>query len=281
VLCSNCGQLSDETNRFCAKCGSKLLIDSSNDHTEVSGSSFEDLLSSKMRETRIKNDLNEVSIQPVWSLRNNVQQPIVQRSKRSKKVVQTPYLFSTITFGVGSILMTLGYFVLPFAYVLIGVQGNYGFSNVKFEWRLHSVAELLRERTDENYVFGPALAFLVGGHLWTLLFAFIITVLSIFALGRLDPTEEGYVERAASQSSFARMLGRISIVLMALIFTWQVTGMFTLQRAADVSGGLSGQESLSYFSLGLGSVVSLLGISAFIFGGASLVNRASESGQSK
>ena len=50
--------------------------------------------------------------------------------------------------------------------------------------------------------------------------------------------------------------------------------MWTLQRAADAEGGLSGDNGYSYFSLGFGSVLSLLGIIAFIFAGTSLTNRA-------
>jgi hypothetical protein len=61
---------------------------------------------------------------------------------------------------------------------------------------------------------------------------------------------------------------------MSLLFTWQLTGMWTLQRAADTKGSLSGDNYYSYFSLGFGSVLSLLGIVAFAFAGASMANRA-------
>ena len=55
---------------------------------------------------------------------------------------------------------------------------------------------------------------------------------------------------------------------VAAVFTWQMTGMWTLQRAADIEGGLTGGNGYYYFSLGFGSVLSLLGIVAFAFAGA-------------
>ena len=253
-------------------CGNKLnesVETESLNPTTQGANNFEHIVSARVREAR-KAKLVDENSSVINSLKNSAPtQPSVSFAGTGGIDPKSPFFIVRITFLVGILLMVLGYFMFPFAYVLY----NTGGSIRKFEWRLHTIASLLSDRSNEEYVFGPALAFLVGGHLWTLLFALIITLVAFLGLREIDGDSVDYGQKKKDQSDLATVLGRACIVLMVLIFTWQLTGMLTLQRAADVRGGLSGEQSVSYFSLGLGSVMSLLGIGAFIFGGANLVNR--------
>ena len=169
-------------------------------------------------------------------------------------------------FLVGSLSVILGLLFVPFAYVL-----NEG---AKFDWRLPTIASLLRDRDDENYVVGPALGYLVGGWLWTLLLVVIVTVTAFLLVRRPDRSNERAEEKWASRLNSAVILGRATSILLSLIAMWQIAGMFTLQQAANTEGGLEGDDSFAYFSLGFGSVLSLLGLAALIFAGATLANRA-------
>lgn len=232
---------------------------------------FEALVSARVREARrnktgIAPQAGEESVENSDS-QSKTAQVVVSDTQRSAN----PYRFVKTIFTSGLVLMLLGYFVLPFAYVLNSVNGY----PVKFEWRLQTIASLLNERADESYVFGPALAFMVGGHLWTVLSGVIITGLTLLVLRGTGKKQAADLDRSVEQAKFAVRLGRISVVLMTLVFTWQLTGMWTLERAADAEGGLDGGDSLTYFSLAVGSVASLIGISAFVFGAASLINRGS------
>lgn len=271
MFCSTCGRSVREFERYCSVCGNKInesFVSENLASTTKGISSFEDIVSARVREAR-KSKLVDKDLSNVRSKNLSYPEMGLGDMRKNGSGQKSPFFFVRITFFVGIFLMILGYFIFPFAYVLYDT----GTSLRKFEWRLHAIASLLSDRADEEYVFGPALAFLVGGHLWTMLFALVITVVTYFGLRTIDEDSDKYDEKRKTRSDLAVVLGRVSIVLMVLIFTWQLTGMLTLQRAADVRGGLSGGQSVSYFSLGLGSVMSLLGIAAFIFGGANLVNR--------
>ena len=188
-------------------------------------------------------------------------------SPKSKK---SPFLFSRVTFVVGLLAMIVGYLILPFAYVIDSYEGY----SRQFDWRLPAIASLLGDRSEEDYVFGPALSFLVGGYLWTLVVASLITLVALLTTRQIDEAKDDLSDNRENQINFAVLLGRISLIMMALLFTWQITGMWTLQRAADTQGGLTGDNGFYYFSLGFGSVLSLLGIVAFAFAGGSMTNRA-------
>ena len=188
-------------------------------------------------------------------------------SPKSKK---SPFLFSRVTFVVGLLAMIVGYLILPFAYVIDSYEGY----SRQFDWRLPAIASLLGDRSEEDYVFGPALSFLVGGYLWTILLAVLIVVVFFISTRRIDEELTYFSDNRKDKLDFLILWGRVSSVLMSLLFTWQITGMWTLQRAADTQGGLTGDNGFYYFSLGFGSVLSLLGIVAFGFAGASVTNRA-------
>ena len=179
---------------------------------------------------------------------------------------KSPFLFSISTFVVGLVAMIAGYFVFPFSYVLDSGKSR--------DWILLEISTLLVGRSDEGYIFGPALSFLVGGFLLTVLLAIMVTVIVIVATRKLNRDQSGFAVARMKILFFFILLGRATSVLMSLLFTWQLTGMWTLQRAADTQGGLGGDDGYSYFSLGFGSVLSLLGIVAFVFAGTSLTNRA-------
>jgi hypothetical protein len=99
-------------------------------------------------------------------------------------------------------------------------------------------------------------------------------IVVIIATRQIDNERVDSSDNREDKLDFLILLGRVNSVLMALLFTWQLTGMLTLQRAADTSGGLTGDDKYDYFSLGFGSVLSLLGVVAFAFAGASMTNRA-------
>jgi hypothetical protein len=238
-------------------------------------SSFENLIAARVREAR-KN--SAPSVTGSSSTRSSQESQHKTESTAGVKRVdskKSPFLFSIVTFGVGLLAMIVGYLILPFAYVVGSEETNYGtYVSQVIGWRIPSIASMLGDRSNEGYVFGPALSFLVGGYLWTLLVAAVITLVAILTTRQIDKAEEDLSDNREGQINFAILLGRISLVMMSLLFTWQLAGMWTLQRAADSKGGLDGDSGYSYFSLGFGSVLSLLGIVAFAFAGASMTNRA-------
>jgi len=280
MFCSACGHSVLEDQKYCSVCGNKLAEISSSEKISQStpdSKSFEDLVAARVMEARKSKLRTDENLAATLQDALPVTKLISESSSNLAAMKVSRFVFIRSTFVVGNLLLVLGYFIFPFAYVL---ESRSGFVR-KFEWRLHTIASLLSDRSNEGYFFGPALAFLVGGHLWTLLFAIIITVIVYVNTQPFEESEPDFLNKVEKRRTTAIVIGRVSVVLMALIFTWQLTGMLTLQRAADVRGGLSGQESLSYFSLGLGSVTSLLGLLAFVFGGASLINRASEEKSTK
>jgi len=278
--CINCGRSVMVIEKYCSACGNKIVETTGINMLSRSvpeSKSFEDLVAVRVQEARKSKLPTDDSVTPEQSAMVD-NSKLTRESSCNLAAGQLPRsVFVRSTFVVGGLLLVLGYFIFPFAYVLYQRDGYL----LKAEWRLHTIASLLSDRSNEGYVFGPALAFLVGGHLWTLFFAIIILIGVIISTRPFESPHALSLSEVEERITIAIVIGRVSVVLMALIFTWQLTGMLTLQRAADVRGGLSGQESLSYFSLGLGSVMSLVGLSAFIFGGASLVNRASEAKQAK
>ena len=273
MYCSNCGRQSGEKERFCTDCGNRFESNRSletpkQDHL-VSGS-FEELIAARVREARKKNALVGSDSSGSPYSRGAQNQPKTSSGGETKSDRNSPFLFSIVTFGVGLLAMIVGYLIFPFAYVIDYYEGYAR----QFNWRLPSIASLLSDRSDEGYVFGPALSFLVGGYLWTLAIAILISTLAFFSTRQIEKTDEDLSDERNYKINFAIVLGRFSVIMMLLLFTWQVAGMWTLQRAADAEGGLSGDNGYSYFSLGFGSVLSLLGIIAFIFAGTSLTNRA-------
>lgn len=236
----------------------------------MASGSFEELIAARVREARKKNALVGSDSSDSPYSRGAQNQPKTSSSGETKSDRNSPFLFSVLTFGSGLLAMIVGYLIFPFAYVIDYYEGY----PRQFNWRLPSIASLLSDRSDEGYVFGPALSFLVGGYLWTLAIAILISTLAFFSTRQIEKTDEDLSDERNYKINFAIVLGRFSVIMMSLLFTWQVAGMWTLQRAADAEGGLSGDNGYSYFSLGFGSVLSLLGIIAFVFAGTSLTNRA-------
>jgi len=263
VYCSNCGRKSGETERFCTECGNRLESKSPQNfpQNDSESNSFENLIAARVREARKK------GVTPM-SGRSSVR--LTEQSQGALETLTTskksPFLFSISTFVVGLVAIIAGYFIFPFSYVLDSGDSR--------DWILLEISSLLIGRSDEGYIFGPALSFLVGGFLLTVLLAIMITVIVIVATRKMNKDQSDFDVKRMKILFFLILLGRTTSVLMSLLFTWQLTGMWTLQRAADTQGGLGGDDGYSYFSLGFGSVLSLLGIVAFAFGGASMTNRA-------
>ena len=263
VFCSNCGRKSGETERFCTECGSRLESKSPQNfpQNDSETNSFESLIATRVREARKKGvtpTTGKSNIRPTEQ-----SQGALESLTSSKK---SPFLFSISTFVFGLVAMIAGYFVFPFSYVLDSGESR--------DWILLEISSLLVGRSDEGYVFGPALSFLVGGFFLTVLLAIMIVVIVIVATRKMNGDQSDSAEERMKILFFLILMGRTTSVLMSLLFTWQLTGMWTLQRAADTQGGLGGDDGYSYFSLGFGSVLSLLGIVAFVFAGTSLTNRA-------
>jgi hypothetical protein len=207
--------------------------------------SFENLIAARVREARKKGVTPVTGRSNIWPTEQS--QGALESLTSGKK---SPFLFSISTFVVGLVAMIAGYFVFPFSYVLDSGKSR------------------------EGYIFGPALSFLVGGFLLTVLLAIMIVVIVIVATRKMNGDQSDFAVERMKILFVLILLGRTTSVLMSLLFTWQLTGMWTLQRAADTQGGLGGDDGYSYFSLGFGSVLSLLGIVAFVFAGTSLTNRA-------
>ena len=264
VYCSNCGRESRGTERFCADCGNRLESNPvpQNFQQNVSESnSFENLIAVRVRQARKRGATPITTKSDIQSSQQS--QDTLGSSMNSKKL---PFLFSITTFVVGLLAMIAGYFIFPFSYVIDSAKSR--------DWVLLEISSLLIGRSDEGYIFGPALSFLVGGFLLTILLAIMITVIVIVAARKMNRDQSDFDVKRMKILFFLILLGRTTSVLMSLLFTWQLTGMWTLQRAADTQGGLGGDDGYSYFSLGFGSVLSLLGIVAFAFAGASMTNRA-------
>jgi hypothetical protein len=276
MFCSNCGRETRETERFCASCGIRLEIKpvpQTSPSVDLESNSFENLIAARVREVR-KNSASPISnTSGIRPTPQNQRQPESITDTKAAKSKRSPFLFSLVTFGFGLLAMVVGYLILPFAYVIASPEESFS-SSRQFNWRLPAIASVLADRDGERYVFGPALSFLVGGYLWTLGSAALITLVAFLLIHQIGKTEEDLSDERDSRLYSAVLLGRTSLVLMSLLFTWQLTGMWTLQRAADTKGSLSGDNYYSYFSLGFGSVLSLLGIVAFAFAGASMANRA-------
>ena len=273
VFCSNCGRESKESERFCADCGNRLEskpIAQSSKQAKSESSSFENLIAERVREAR-RNSAPVITYSSgSRSLQESQRQSESLGEAMSSKGEKSPFLFSRVTFVTGLLAMIVGYLILPFAYVIDSYEGY----SRQFDWRLPTIASLLGDRSDENYVFGPALSFLVGGYLWTLVVASLITLVALLTTRQIDKAKADLSDNRGDQIKFAVLLGRSSLIMMSLLFTWQITGMWTLQRAADIEGGLTGGNGYYYFSLGFGSVLSLLGIVVFAFAGATMTNRA-------
>ncbi len=278
VFCSNCGHESRETERFCADCGNRLAsrpVAQTSKQVDSESNSFENLIAARVREARKKSAPAITNSSGSRSLQESQRQPNSSAAQKLSNSKKSPFLFSRVTLVIGLLAMIVGYLVLPFAFVVDYQSTDYG-SNIRkvIGWRIPTIASMLGDRTDEGYVFGPALSFLVGGYLWTLLLTVLIVIVVIIATRQIDNERVDSSDNREDKLDFLILLGRVNSVLMALLFTWQLTGMLTLQRAADTSGGLTGDDKYDYFSLGFGSVLSLLGVVAFAFAGASMTNRA-------
>jgi len=263
VYCTDCGRVRSDDERFCAHCGHRhptVETPAAPSGDGTAGSTFEDLIAARVRAARRGESAGSSPEPPVPQPHPTKGLDLPEPSELS------PFFFTRAMFLVGSLSVVLGLLFVPFAYVI-----NEG---AKFDWRLPTIASLLRDRDDENYVVGPALGYLAGGYLWTLLLVVILTVTALVLVRRPSTSADGAAERWASRLEGAIILGRTTSILLSLVAMWQISGMFTLQQAANTDGGLAGDDTVAYFSLGFGSVLSLLGLAALIFGGAALANRA-------
>jgi hypothetical protein len=237
--------------------------------------SFENLIAARVREARKNSAPALTNSSGSRSSQESQHQPKSSATIELSHSKKSPFFFSRVTFVIGLLAMIVGYLVLPFAFVVDYESTGYGSSiRMVIGWRIPTIASMLGDRVDEGYVFGPALSFLVGGYLWTILLAVVIVVVFFISTRRIDEELTYFSDNRHDKLDFLILWGRVSSVLMSLLFTWQITGMWTLQRAADTESGLTGDGGYSYFSLGFGSVLSLLGIVTFAFAGASVTNRA-------
>ncbi len=277
MFCSNCGRESKESERFCADCGNRLEskpIAQTSKQFDSESNSFENLIAARVREARKKSAPAITNSSGSRSLQEIQHQPESSATIELSNSKKSPFLFSIVTFVAGLVAMIVGYLVLPFASVVDYEPTEYGSPiRMVIGWRIPTIASMLGKRSDEDYELGPALSFLVGGYLWALVVAVLITLVALLTTRRIDRAKEDLSDNRESQINFASLFGRISFFMMSLLFTWQLSGMWTLQRAADTSDSFLGSE-YSSFSLGFGSVLSLLGIVAFAFAGAAMTNRA-------
>ena len=270
MFCVQCGQQKGLGEKFCANCGTQHSRSPAppTSKSETPTSSFEQLITERILEARKTSKSND-------PLRNTRSTTDLQRGTTSSRHEnQSVFFLPQVIFGACLVMIIFGFFIFPFAYTLDNVRGTFGFIETEFHWNVPTISSILRDRDDQGYVFGPSLGYLSGGYILLLLFSIGITAWTVFAL-RIQklPARDSKVSWTAKMN-LTIGLARFTVVIMALFFAWQFSAMTTLQRAADAEGGLEGDDSLAYFSLGFGSVLSLLGIVGYALGSASLLSRA-------
>jgi len=168
--------------------------------------------------------------------------------------------------------LIFGHLLAPFAYTL-DRGGTFGGTR-RFEWKLSDLSSILKNDSRADEITGSSLDYLKSGYLLSIVATIVLIGIVLLFLRKIDDSSEKYSEERSSRLSQAFMIGRVTSIVMTLLLTWQISGLFSLIRLADTYGRFDNSGSFNFFSLGNGAALSLLGLVGLIYSGFNLAQRA-------
>lgn len=268
MFCYQCGNKSETGDVYCPNCGSKhrTATPDSDPIAEKENSSFEEILRRRLSQKKAEKTpkATEVAKSSVSVSRDSVE--------LTTQKEEGFLLFPRVAYVITGSLLILGHLLTPFAYTL-DQGGTFGGIR-RFEWKLTDLSSILKNDSRADEITGSSLDYLTNGYLTSIVAAVVLMGIVLLFLRKVDDSSEKYSEERSSRLSQAFIIGRVTSIVMTLLLTWQISGLFSLLRLADTYGRFDDSGSFTYFSLSNGAVLSLLGNVGLIYSGFNLAQRA-------
>lgn len=195
MFCSKCGLQASDGDVFCSSCGSKHRTQTpiELDPKVATEHSFEDLLVQRARMAKKPSSV----ISNEQAAEQKRQPSIASSSEASSK--DSFLLFPRVTYAISGLVVLFGLLVAPFAYTL-NPSGPFG-GLVQFDWKLPTLASVLKEGKEIEDLRGGALGYLTDGYVLTIISTIVLVLITAILLRGIDTETENYRERLSVRLS--------------------------------------------------------------------------------